>query len=1127
MLKDKIRVLLIEDDIGDADLIRESFELTENIRFTVCHEDCLSKAISRLKSDLEFDAVLLDLGLPDSQGLETFNRVYAFAPTIPLVVLSGNDDAECARKSVQYGAQDYLVKGDNSPRALARSVQYAIERVVTQRKIIHLNSVLSAIRQINHLICRETDRKKLIHSACNILVQTRSYKAAWIHCFRRNGDMRLTELAGENECNPEFRTEIENGRLPSCAQSVLAQDETIYVTRPAESCVECPLRNDDRGAQGVTARLESYGEVYGVMGVSLNENVSVGSEEFGLIEECATDIAFALRGLEVERQKLKGVENLKKKEESLQTALQDSRDQQAHIEALYKATRSILQFPAFEDAAPVIFEACKTLVGATCGYVALLSDDGHENEVLYLDSGGRDCDVNPSLPMPIRSLRERAYREKKAVFDNDFANSPWVQLMPEGHVPLHNVLFAPLLIQDKAVGLIGMAEKEGGFNESDCQAVTAFAEIAAVALKSSRSLESLRDSEELYSSLVETLPQQIFRKDREGRITFVNQNFCKFTEMSEEELIGKTDRELFPGEHADKYHHDDQRVMKTEQKFEAVETHTTKSGELRHVQVVKTPIRDAAGKCIGIQGISWDVTDRIQSEKSLQEREEVLRATIESTSEGILITNEQWSVRLANSNFYSMWNFPARFQQEVDSQALFQAIIDQVVAESLPQERIDELHDSTEVGLEEFETKNGRILELHSYPLVLSGSVKGRVWSFRDLTLRKQAERENDRLAEQLRQSQKMEAIGRLAGGIAHDFNNLLMVINGYSGSLIKSLDEDNPVREDIQEIYEAGTRAAGLTKQLLAFSRKQIVKPRVLSINQTLQEMDKLLHRVIGEDIALETTLDKDLGLVEADPSQIEQILVNMAVNSRDAMEKGGKLTIETCNLDITECMSEHNLELIPGPYIKISISDTGSGIDAETREKIFEPFFTTKEQGKGTGLGLSTVYGIIKQYSGHITVYSEVGYGTTFNVYLPRVDADKTLAANGTPVQTSGGKEKILLVEDESLLRKLLTKHLRNLGYDIITASNGKEALDRMQTERLNIDLLLTDVVMPEMGGPELAEKLKAEHPDLRCLFMSGYTDRAVNRSVKLDKDAAFLQKPCAVTEVSQAIREVLDKN
>ncbi len=397
-----------------------------------------------------------------------------------------------------------------------------------------------------------------------------------------------------------------------------------------------------------------------------------------------------------------------------------------------------------------------------------------------------------------------------------------------------------------------------------------------------------------------------------------------------------------------------------------------------------------------------------------------------------------------------------------------------------------------------------------------------------DITERRRTEEALRKSEEQLRQWQRVEAIGRLAGGVAHDFNNLLMTIKGCSELLLGAFDRRDPRREEVEEILKAADRATSLTRQLLAFGRRQVLQPQVLDLNAVVMNMDKMLRRVIGEDVQLNTSLHRDLWSVKVDPGMIEQVIMNLAVNSRDAMPNGGKLTIETTNVAHDEEYASHHVSVKPGYYVMLAITDTGCGMDKETQSHLFEPFFTTKEKGKGSGLGLSTVYGIIKQSGGNIWTYSEPGLGTTFKIYLPRVE-ETSLAykpeIRRKEISAPGGTETVLLVEDEEAVRSMVSKVLQNKGYRVLEASHGNAALEVCDKFEGPIHLMVTDVIMPQMSGRELAERLALMRPEMQVLYMSGYPDNTIVQHGVLEPGTAFLQKPFTINALELKVREILN--
>jgi PAS domain S-box-containing protein len=418
-----------------------------------------------------------------------------------------------------------------------------------------------------------------------------------------------------------------------------------------------------------------------------------------------------------------------------------------------------------------------------------------------------------------------------------------------------------------------------------------------------------------------------------------------------------------------------------------------------------------------------------------------------------------------------------------------------------------------------------RIFESHVRPLRgTDGEIIGVIGVALDITDRKH-------LADQLRQSQKLQAVGELAGGVAHDFNNLLMVVKGHAEMLLDRLpgasaERQSPARQNVEQIQQAAERAAGLTRQLLAFSRMQVLQPRVLDLNEVVAGMIQMVSRVIGANIELAFLPGANLGRVKADPSQIEQVALNLVVNARDAMPDGGRLTIETSNVHLDRDYATEHAVVDPGHYVMLTVSDSGCGMDAATQARIFEPFFTTKAQGRGTGLGLATVYGVVKQSGGYVWVYSEVGHGTTFKVYLPMVQAPVEKTAPEKPASGhEPGSETILLVEDEQSVRELVTEYLAARGYQVLEAADGMQALEIAAAHAGKIQLLITDVVMPRLSGRELAARLSATRPDLKVLYISGYTDDSIFRHGVLEGGMAFLQKPFNLKALGTKIREILE--
>ena len=518
---------------------------------------------------------------------------------------------------------------------------------------------------------------------------------------------------------------------------------------------------------------------------------------------------------------------------------------------------------------------------------------------------------------------------------------------------------------------------------------------------------------------------------------------------------------------------------------------------------------------------------RRQAEEALRESEERYRTLVHTLPDAIIVTDPAGTITYASPTALRLYGGEK-------AEMLGHNILEWIHP-SLHQQALDHVKIILAGGLitgEEYllVNKDGSVFfgEMSASCLKNSqGQVMGIISMVRDISERKRTEEAQAKLTEQLRQAQKMESIGRLAGGVAHDFNNMLTVIQGYCSLMQVEIPDDSSLLENLEQIQQASERAANLTGQLLAFSRKQILAPTVLDLNSLVVNLRRMLERLIGEDITLSTVLQPGLWPTIADPGQIEQVIMNLVVNARDAMPAGGKLTIETHHVKIDEPNFRTHLEAPGGPHVMLVVTDTGCGMDESTRAQIFEPFFTTKEPGKGTGLGLATAYGIIKQSGGHITVYSEPGQGTAFQIYLPANEIAAYSPAT-PPVSPAAqrGHETILLVEDEAMVRSLVQSILQAEGYTVLEAGHGSEALALAAQHQGPIDLLLTDVVMPHMSGRELAERLKTLRPQIKLLYMSGYTDDAVVQRGLLTAEVEYLSKPFLPNTLVSKVHEVLNK-
>lgn len=629
--------------------------------------------------------------------------------------------------------------------------------------------------------------------------------------------------------------------------------------------------------------------------------------------------------------------------------------------------------------------------------------------------------------------------------------------------------------------------------------------------------EELRRAQQYWESIFQAIGQPAFILDNQHRILRANLAAQIVTGIAEREMIGRFCFEVLHNAESPPY----------ACPLEATLLSGTVAGQEAEMAMLGrtflvscAPIAVPGSTSERFIHIATDITELRDAQEALRASEEKLRSLFDSLADGVIVTDLDGQIVEVNDAVLRILGLEAKGEILEENILTFFAEKDRErVRGSLSQvSKFASPLGGEFTGLRrngsEFPAEFGVSLLRDS-----DGKPAGYVAIVKDISVRK-------RLEQQLLQAQKMEVVGRLAGGIAHDFNNILTAISGYGSFVLEALPPGSAARADAEQMLRSVSKAADLTRQLLMFSRRAVVAPRVIDLNELIMDISKMLRRLIGEHIELVTLPGPNLGLVRADPGQIEQIIVNLAVNARDAMPNGGTLTLETANIVLDEAYAETHLDAKPGSYVMLSISDTGIGMTEEVKAHLFEPFFTTKEPGKGTGLGLATVYGIVKQHGGSIYVYSEPQKGTVFKIYFPRVDEPREeLPLRDEEGYLPGGVETILLAEDEPLVRQVMVRTLRQLGYTVLEAGTGEEALRIARSRAASIHLLITDLIMPQMGGRELAATLLRENPSLRVLYISGYTDDTVMRSGIMDEAVNFLQKPFTSASLARKVRAVLD--
>ncbi len=1052
------------------------------------------------------------------------------------------------------------------------------------KRLDHLNRVLSAIRNVNQLITHEKDGDSLLETACHMLVETRGYQNAWIGLVDESGVMGRCYQAGFDS---EFDAVIEllnQGIAPECARECLQAGGVHVILDPVSQCSPCPLaaHYEGRARQATLAtRIEHGDHLFGWLSVSVPQAVAQDVEEQSLLTEAASDIAFALWSIETEAQR----ELTERKYRDILASTSDAvvaMDLNGIITLFNAGAEKLYGYSAQSALGMAISQFCpedrlieqKKLIQGVIenGFVQgfeteRITADGRRIPVemtisLLKDSQGQPIGTSAIIrdiserKRAEESLRESEQRLKEAErlshlgsWSRDIATgkSSWSDeffricgLEPGSLEPAAELAFAIIHPDDRAQAIeaVNRAIETGipydieirivlpdgsvrwlhsiGRLDYDEQGaplrlVGSFLDITEQHYVDA----ALRESEERFRALVESAPMSILVV-RDGKYVYANPQSVN--------LMGFDRAEQFIGMDVFETISPELQPVRRQSLTRVNETSDSSPTELQFLRSDGSPVWVITSSVdVQMDGepttiiVGQDVTDRRKAE----EKHELLMMAIEQAAETILITDTDGIIQYVNPTFEKITGYsrqealgqnPRILHSGVQSSAFYSEMWDTLLrGETWQGQLVNQKKDGT------LYTEDAVISPVRD----AAGRTVNYVAVKRDITAEL-------KLEEQLRQSQKMEAVGRLAGGVAHDFNNMLSVILGYAEMALDVLDPSQPLYADLLEIEGAAQRSAELTQQLLAFARRQTVSPQVLDLNETVSGMLKMLGRLIGEDVDLVWNPAAELWPIEMDPTQINQVLANLCVNARDAIVGVGRITIESHNVvfDADSCTGIE--ECIPGDYIQLCVSDNGNGMDEQTRSKIFEPFFTTKEPGKGTGLGLSTVYGIVRQNKGFVNVYSEIGLGTTFKIYLPRyigkLEASLSAVSDKSDV---GGHETILLVEDEPTILNLTRLMLEKLGYCVLTAETPGKAIALAENHSGEIHLLITDVVMPEMNGRDLARDLLKLYPEMKRLFMSGYTADVIAHQGVLDRGVGFLHKPFNREQLGRKVRQALKKN
>jgi PAS domain S-box-containing protein len=719
--------------------------------------------------------------------------------------------------------------------------------------------------------------------------------------------------------------------------------------------------------------------------------------------------------------------------------------------------------------------------------------------------------------------------ERRAIRGENPGGNPAGLQLPVPHPKVERIAVAPIASPSHVYGWLCLVRnEEPGFTEESEQLLVSLSGqigriyesclLAAVAQKRAQEFERERDRAQRYLDIAEVI---LLALDTHGRITLVNRYACDLLGWTASELIGRDWLQTcIPANQRDRTTKRFRGVLRGDMSAREALV-LTKWGDERLIEWHNTVLRDDAGNVNGTFSSGTDITARKKAVEELRTAEERMRFALESADVGIWDLDYttgtlDWSKIIESQHGCQPGTFAGTFEAFL---ACIHPDDRAAVMERMEQGKRDGKDFTVQYRSMGADGKVRWLLGAGRVLLGEKGEPLRAVGITQDITKRLSLEA-------QYQQAQKMEAVGRLAGGVAHDFNNLLTAILGYCELLLAETEAKDPRRADISEILKAGQKAAALTRQLLAFSRKQIVEPTMLDLSAVAAEMKEMIGRLIGEDVKLVVRRAKELARVKADRGQIEQVIMNLAVNARDAMPKGGTLTIETANIQLDEHYAKTHRGVKPGPYVGLTVSDTGTGMSAQVQERIFEPFFTTKETGKGTGLGLATAYGIVTGAGGSIGVYSELGKGSAFKVYLPAAEAGAEPIAVAAPkTRAKKGTQTVLVVEDAEMLRRLTKRLLEGQGYTVLVAADAEEAM-RLVEANPSIEVLLTDVVMPGASGPELSARLAKDRPAIKVIFMSGYTEEAIVQHGILNPGITFLHKPFSAETLGEKIRQVLGR-
>jgi PAS domain S-box-containing protein len=976
------------------------------------------------------------------------------------------------------------------------------EIVSAREREAHLNRVLHAIRDVGRLITLESNANRLLLEACRLMTSTNGYHNAWIGLFDDDGAVRNVAHAGFDKRIAPLLEQFGSTRQPSCVQRARETGQVLSITNPPRQCHDCPLAPGSAERGSLVRRLEHEGRIFGLLCVSAPPRFVEDPEEIELLGEIAADLSFALHAIEARRGQARAQAELDRQHDMYQLTLEHLTD------ALFLT----------DDAGDFTF-VCPNVFNIL----------GFSSEEIA--ARGNVAEVLKGFPHAPPAIHARG----------EIANTELEIATKDGRT-------RTLLVNAKSVAIHGATILYA------CRDIT----------ERKAADQKIRAINERLEGILSSISDGFYALDNNLVFTFFNDSARQILGVPDVPLVGRPASEVFPEATGTILETNLVEVLRTRRPA-AFEVFFDTPPYVNWYEVRCYPYEN------GVAVYFQVTTERKRAEAAAELSKQRLKAMLQLAEmhdtdeseiahfvmeQAIALTGSTYGfVALAigdSEDAFRPLAWSTTVMKECVTQeaaALFNPSEGGVWAEALRQRKTLIINDYNEphpakIGLPEGHVAVTNLLNLpvfegdrivamvgvanaatgysqtdeHQVKLLADG-----MW--RQISRHRQQD-ELRSLEAQLRQSQKMEAVGRLAGGVAHDFNNLLTGIQGYTEIMADSIAMGDPMLRDLEQVSRAAEQAAKLTQQLLAFSRRQVIAPQVVNLNELIFNSQGMIERMIGEDIDLQFWSGADLWWVKVDPHQLDQILINLATNARDAMPSGGKMIVETANVTVATQKTPLDADLVPGDYVRLTVSDNGEGMDESTCARAFEPFFTTKEMGRGTGLGLATIYGIVKQNHGFISVESQPGQGAAFTVLLPRcLDAALESSARRAPSKAAGGSETILLVEDEELVRNLFVRILRGHGYDVHDAAGGGEALLFCDRHQGKIDLLVTDVIMPTINGRELYDRLHKLRPETKVLFISGYSEEIIGRHGVLEDEVSFLQKPFSVEVLARRVRKILD--